>query len=127
METRAFAPLYTPTTVNSPTGAAIAGTLLTSITITATNGSATAGTLPGTTVNNAIAQIQIANTTTAWAYVNFGATGAVTAATVAASYPIAPGSVVVVSVASDVSGASVILGTAPGTATAVIFTRGEGL
>jgi hypothetical protein len=110
METRAFAPLSTATTVNPLTGAAIAGTLLASVTVTSTNASATASAqLPGPP-NSGVAQIQIANTTTAWAYVNFGVLGAVTAATVAASYPVAPGSVV-----------------APGTNTAVIFTRGEGL
>jgi hypothetical protein len=73
-------------------------------------------------------QIQIANTTNGWAYVNFGnlAIGAVTAATVATGYPVAPGAVVVVTVGGDVNGASVILASGA-TAGSVIFTRGEGL
>lgn len=121
METRAFAPLYTTA------AGAVAGTLLASISVTSTNSSATASAqLPGPT-NSGVAQLQIANTTTAWAYVNFGTFGNVTAATVAAGYPVGPGAVVVVSVLPEVSGASVILGAAPGTLTAVIFTRGEGL
>jgi len=45
---------------------------------------------------------------------------------VASGYPVAPGAVVVVSVDSEVSGASVILA-AGATAGNVIFTRGEGL
>ncbi len=99
------------------------GPSITSVTVTGTNASATSGTLVG--VGN---QVQIANTTAAWAYCNFGAAAAsVTAATVAASYPVAPGSVVVVTIQPEQQGVSVILGAAPGTLTGVIFTRGEGV
>lgn len=78
------------------------------------------------TDNNNYCQIQIANLSTSWTYVNFGVFGNVTAATVAASYPVAPGSVVVVSVDKEVSGASVIHGTAAAVGN-VIFVRGEGI
>src|SRR6266404_1171745 len=114
METRAFAPLYKksiPGTAN--------GVLIASVTASASNSSATI-TLPAGNNSN---QIQIANTTTAWAYVNFGVDGNVTAATVAASYPVPPGLTRIVSIDSEVTGASVILGTSTGS---VIFTRGEG-
>jgi hypothetical protein len=72
---------------------------------------------------NQFVQIQISNQTASWAYVNFGVFGAVVAATVN-SYPVGPGAVVVVSVAGEVTGASVILATGTGSVT---FTRGEGL
>lgn len=121
METRAFQPLYTPAT-----GTGLSGSLSPSTTIGAsTSAAANSAPFSGTT-NNQIVQIQIANQTTAWAYVNFGTFGNVTAATVAASYPVAPGAVVVVSVANEVNAASVILA-AGGTAGSVTFTRGEGL
>lgn len=121
-EVRAFEPLYGPT---GPTGAQ--GTLSPSVTVTATNVSATASTVfPGTQTNYK-QQIQVANTTTAWAYVSFGTVGNVVAATVAASFPVAPGVSRTITVDKEVTGASVILGTVPGTNTAVIFTRGEGL
>lgn len=127
-DTRPFFPLYQKSSVAA--GATTAGTLQPSVTVTATNASATASTVfPGTDRNNYV-QIQIANTTTSWAYVNFGVLlggQTVTAATVAASYPVAPGAVVVVSVDPEVNAASVILNIAPGTNTAVIFTRGEGV
>jgi hypothetical protein len=70
--------------------------------------------------------MQIANQTAAWAYVNFGIAGAVTAATVAASYPVAPGGVVVLTIADEVTGATVILA-AGATSASVTFTRGSGL
>lgn len=121
-DVRPFAPLYGPNTGASPGG------LTASVTITGATTAASAA-LPGPAYND-FCQIQIANTTTAWAYVNFGiaTTGslALAAATTAASYPVAPGSVVVVTVSSEVAAASVILGAAPGTLTAVIFTRGAG-
>jgi hypothetical protein len=114
---RPFAPLYAP---NAGGGA---GALITSLTITASTTSAS-GALPGNTQTNDYNQIQIANTTTGWAYVNFArSTGEIAAATVAAGYPVAPGGVVVVTVSSEVAAASVILGTSSGT---VIFTRGAG-
>lgn len=121
METRAFAPLYGPVTANTTAGA-----LLASVTITASATHAGAN-LPGALSKNGQCQIQIANTTTQWAYVQFGQSGSVTVSTVATGYPVAPGGVVVVSVPSEVSAADVILGGAPGTATGVVLTRGEGL
>lgn len=117
METRAFAPLYTPASGQTP------GSLISSVTV-AGAATATASTVFPGTLNNQFVQIQIANQTTSWAYVNFGVFGSVTPATVAASYPVAPGAVVVVSVANEVTGASVILGTGTGNIT---FTRGEGI
>jgi hypothetical protein len=117
METRPFAPIYTNGAGN-----------LESVTVTATNTVATASAqLPGAAAGNTTLQIQIANKTTAWAHCSFGIFGSVEAATVADDYPVAPGSVVVITVPSEVSGASVILDAAPGTATAVIFTRGIGV
>jgi hypothetical protein len=122
METRAFAPLYGPNA-----GTAQGGTLE-SITVTATNASATASAqFSGNAGQNAFCQIRVANKTSAWAHVAFGQFGNVEAATVADDFPVAPGAVEIFSVPSEVSGASVILDAAPGTATAVIFTRGEGL
>jgi hypothetical protein len=117
----AFEPLY------SPSSGTTGGGFQTSTTVTAINTSATASTVFAGTNNNAARNLQIANTTTSWAYVNVGVSGSVPAATVAASYPIAPGAVVVLTVAAEVNAASVILGAAPGTNTAVIFTRGVGL
>jgi len=125
-DTEAFAPVYKRTVINAGSSNT-AGTLQTSVTVTATNASATASGVIAGDNPNGNCQIQIANTTTAWAYVNFGILGAVTAATVAASYPVAPGAVVAVSVDPEVNAASVILGSAPGTNTAVIFTRGAGV
>jgi hypothetical protein len=119
METRAFQPNYTKATASAN------GTLLSSVTVAASVSAATSGQL-GLTSPNGPCQVQIANTTAAWAYVNVGQFGSVTAATVAAGYPVAPGAVVVVTVDAEVSGASVILA-AGATAGNVIFTRGEGL
>lgn len=119
METRAFRPIYTKATASAN------GTLKSSVTVAASTAAAASGQL-GLTSPNGPCQIQIANTTSAWAYVNFGQFGAVTAATVAAGYPVAPGAVVVVSVDPEVSGASVILA-AGATAGNVILTPGEGL
>lgn len=117
METWAFNPLYS----NTGNAGAPVGTLVASTTVAATN-AATAGIIPGG--NTSGAQVQIANQSAAWAYVNFGIAGAVTAATVAASYPIAPGAVVVLTAAAEVTGVSVILSTGTGSVT---FTRGSGL
>lgn len=126
METRAFAPLYGPAD-GTPTG----GSLNASVTVSSI-GAVTASTsaqLPGNRDNNSFYQIQIANkSTNAWAHVNFGVFGNVADATVAAGYPVAPGTVVVVSVNPEVSGASVIYDTdSTGGTASVIFTRGEGL
>lgn len=125
METRAFQPLYTPSAA-APGGLTIAGTLAPSTTIGASTVATTnAAPFSGMT-NNQIVQIQIANQTSAWVFVNFGVWGQVQNATVAGSYPVAPGAVVVVSVANEVTGASVIQ-PAGSTAGNVTFTRGEGL
>lgn len=121
-DTRSFFPMYLRSTP------AAAGSLATSTTVAGVD-TATASTKFVGTDNNNYCQIQIANVSTSgtsWAYVNFGVFGNVTAATVAASYPVAPGSVVVVSVDKEVSGASVIMGTAAATAN-IVFTRGEGI
>jgi hypothetical protein len=125
-DTQAFAPLYKRTSTSGST--VTPGTLATSVTVAATNAAATAsGQIPGCCPSDST-QIQIANTTTSWAFVNFGVLRlTVTAATVAASYPVAPGAVVVVTVDPEVDAASVILGTAPGALTSVIFTRGAGI
>jgi len=113
---RPFAPLY------GPNAGAGAGSLIASTTISGTT-SSVSGSLPGI-ANSDLNQIQIANTSSAWAYVNFGRnTTEIPAATVAASYPVAPGSVVVVTVNSEVGAAAVILSTGTGN---VIFTRGAG-
>lgn len=116
-DTRPFAPLYTPTV---PGGAA--GTLEDSVTVAATTAAADSDVFPGTTGNN-FTQIQINNESVATAHVNFGVFGAVVPAT-AASYPVAPLSVVVVTVHPEVNGASVILDVGTGN---VIFTRGTGV
>jgi hypothetical protein len=113
----AFEPVYT----NSGLQGAPAGTLLASTTVAATTSSqAIAFQNPNTN------QIQVANQTSSWAYVNFGIAGAVVAATVAASYPVAPGAVVVVTVGTEVSGATVILA-AGASGGSVTFTLGCGL
>lgn len=125
-DTQAFAPLYRNTAVLGST--VTAGTLASSVTVTGTNAAATASAQISGASPDTNTQIQIANTTNQWAYVNFGVLRlTVTAATVAASYPVAPGAVVVVTVAPEVDAASVILGAAPGTDTSVIFTRGNGV
>lgn len=120
METGAFAPLYTKS--NPPAQ----GGLLASVSVTASVAAAASTAFLG---NPQSRQVQIANTTNQWAYVNFGnlVVGAVTAATVAASYPVAPGAVIVVSLDIDVNSASVILGGAPTGSALVTFTRGEGI
>ncbi len=128
-EQRSFYPMYLRSSETVPYGGGpstvTAGTLAPSTTVAATDAAGATGKFSGTDANNYV-QIQIANLSTSWAYVNFGVFGNVTAATVAASYPVAPGGVVVVSVDKEVSGASVILGTAAATGN-VIFTRGEGI
>lgn len=119
-DTRPFNPLYQKSSQTA--GVTTAGTPQPSVTVAATAAAAPSAIFPGVDRNNYV-QIQIANQGTTWAFVNFGVFGAVTPATVAASYPVAPGSVVIVSVDPEVTGASVIL--ASGTAS-VTFTRGEG-
>ncbi len=121
METRALAPLYQPTTTTN--GATTYGTLVSSVTVAATSSATASAQLPGGAPTG-FQQIQIANTSSAWAYVTFGVYGQVTASTVATGYPVAPGGVVVVSVHPEVTGASVILSSGSGN---VVLTRGEGL
>lgn len=117
-----FRPLYIRSSETG--GTAIAGTLAPSVTVAGTSSAVASTVFPGTT-DNAFVQIQIANTSAQWAYVNFGVLAlTVTAATVAGSYPVAPGSVVVVTVDKEVNAASVILASGTGN---VIFTRGEGI
>jgi hypothetical protein len=124
-EVRAFEPLYTPNQGNAT------GTIAPSVSVTALATVVASTAFSGNSqAANYKQQIQIANTTNAWAYVNFGvlsASQAVIPATVAASYPVAPGAVVVVTVDKEVNAASVILGAASTGGTTVIFTRGEGI
>ena len=116
-EIYAFAPLY----IHSG-NAGVGGNLVASVTISATTSAASAA-LPITSTD----QVQIANQTTAWAFVNFGLnTTQLVAATAAASYPVAPGAVVVVTLDSEVAAVSCILA-AGGTAGNVTFTLGNGL
>ncbi len=119
METRAFAPLYGPVGAGSGVSS-----LIPSVTV-AVSGTAASAALPGTISTNAYCQLQIANTSSAWGYVNFsgGGTANIPAATIAASLPIAPSSIIVISVSSDVNAVSAI---SAGTGN-IIFTRGEGL
>lgn len=118
-DTKPFSPLY------GPNSGAAAGSFLPSVTIAATTAAASAA-LPGNVTGNSdLNQIQIANTTTGWAYVNVGRnTTEIVAATVASSYPVAPGAIKVITVNSEVAAVSVILGTGTG---GVIFTRGAGV
>jgi len=124
-EVRSFYPLYQRSSETA--GATTAGTLQPSVTVAGAAAAVASTAFPGTDKNN-YCQIQIANQAAQWAYVNFGVLGmsgqTVTPATVAASYPVAPGSVVVVSVDPEVNAASVILASGTGNVT---FTRGEGI
>ena len=117
-DTQAFAPFYRVTVPGAQTGG-----FLPSVTVACTASSAVAsGALAPE--NSGGSSIQVANTTNGWAYVNMGVLGALSAATVAAGYPVAPGAVVAISVAPEVTGASVILGSGTGN---VVFTRGNGV
>lgn len=123
-EVRAFEPMYSPTGPSGGTGVATPqATLQPSVTLAATASSTATAVFPGT-LTNYKQQIQIANQAAVWAFVNFGVFGNIAAATVAASYPVAPGAVVVITVDKEVTGATVILATGTGSVT---FTRGEGL
>jgi hypothetical protein len=132
MEERPFAPLYNRTaftrnadgtTTKTQTGSCIQG-----VTVSGVDATAVASTeIPGTN-NNQVSQIQIANKTSVWVHVNFGnitAPNAVRAATLT-DFPVAPGTVVVVTVDPEVNGASVFTNGVPSGATSVIFTRGSG-
>jgi hypothetical protein len=123
-EVRAFEPLYAPSGPSGGTGVATPqATLLPSVTLAATASNQATAIFPGS-VTNYKQQIQIANQGTTWAFVNFGVFGNIAAATVAGSYPVGPGAVVVVTVDKEVTGATVILASGTGNIT---FTRGEGL
>ena len=106
--------MYQPSAGNS------AGGLVASVTVAAST-TASTGTLPG---NGYPKNIQISNTTTSWAYVNFGNSTSLAAATVATGYPVPPGAAYVVTISTEVNTVSVILSTGTGN---VIFTRGEGV
>ncbi len=118
-ETRAFQPFY-KLTQSGQTGG-----LMPSVTVAATALGANASGSLGT--SGGIDQVQIANTTDKWIYINFGILAALSAATVAASYPVAPGAVVVVTVDPEVNAASVIAVSAPSGSTNVVLTRGGGV
>src|SRR5688572_33434128 len=89
-DTRAFFPLYTPSSQNP----SVAGTLEPSTTVAATDAASPSDRFAGTESNNFV-QFQIANLSSSWAYVSFGVFGNVVPATVAESYPVGPGAVVV--------------------------------
>jgi hypothetical protein len=121
-DTKAFAPVY------GPSAGATAGSCLASTSVTANNSTATASTqFSGNIDKNAFQQIRIANKSTSWAHVNFGKFGAITAATVASSFCVAPGAVEVFTASGEVSGCSVILDAASTGSSVVVFTRGAGI
>ena len=123
VDVRPFAPLYQTTQyVNGAIQQQ--GQNLASVTVAASGTAAASTVFPGTTLNN-LNQIQIANLTDKWAFVNFGVFGNVRAATLT-DFPVGPGAVQVCTVAPEVTGASVILTAAAGGSTSVIFTRGSG-
>ena len=112
--TAPFAPLFAGTTG-----------LANSITVAATASSTTSAAFSGNTAQtNACNQIRVTNTTSVFAYVNFGPLATVAAAAVATSLPIAPNSIEVFTVDPTVTAATVILASGTGN---VIFTRGEGI
>lgn len=120
-ELRSFYPLYSATGPgNTPAGA-----LFPSVTVAATAASGNSTVFPGSEMSgrNQCVQIRVANTSAQWAYVSFGVLGAIAAATVAASYPVGPGAVEVISVDPEVNAAAVILASGTGNVT---FTRGSG-
>jgi len=93
-------------------------------TTVAASGTAAASTAFAGGVGSGFYQLQVANTTSAWAYINLGVVGSLAAATVATGLPVGPGLTKTISVAPEVNGASVILASSTGN---VIFTRGEGI
>lgn len=124
-DTRSFFPIYTMS--NPPLGQV--GQNQPSVTVAASNGAAVASTVfTGTDLNNYV-QIQIANKTSVWVHVNFGVLlgGQTVRAATINDYPVAPVSVVVVSVDPEVNAVSVFADGAPATSTSVMFTRGEGI
>jgi len=128
-EIRPFAPFYLRTQMTSTgqgtSSQAFQGQQAASVTVAASGTAASSTQFPGMPSNSIAYQVQIANLTDKWAFVNFGAFGNVRAATVT-DYPVGPGMVQVVTVDPEVSGASVILTGAAGGSTSVIFTRGAG-
>jgi hypothetical protein len=131
-DVRAFSPLYNQTqyTTNADrTSTKIqTGSCVVSVTVAAVDATAVASTeFPGTS-NNPDSQIQIANKTSVWVHVNFGnitSPNTVRAATIN-DYPVAPGTVVIVTVDPEVNAASVFANGAPAASTSVVFTRGSG-
>jgi len=106
---------------------------ITSLTIAATGTASAIVQLPGNTSNAVTAvaaeplfykQIQVANQASVWAYVNIGGVGCALA-TVAHSYPVAPGGVIIMTINGLHTYVSVILDVA-GSGN-VIFTRGQGM
>lgn len=129
---RPFAPLYNQTQyVPGPGGTSVIsqqGQCAASVTVTAADATAVPSTLIPGAGNNSNIQIQIANKTSVWVHVNFGRLegGETVRAATINDYPVAPGSVVVLTVDPEVNAASVFANGAPAAATAVMFTRGSG-
>lgn len=125
-EIRSFYPLYLRSSETA--GATNQGTLASSVTVVAGVAATASTVFPGTDRNTYV-QIQIANKTSVWVHVNFGIVlgGQSVRAAALTDYPVAPGTVVVVSVDPEVNAASVISDGAPAASTSVIFTRGEGI
>jgi hypothetical protein len=125
-DNRAFAPLYT----QRIPGTTSVGECLPSTTVVAANASAVASTIfSGNTALNGQIAIRIANKTSVWVHVNFGVIGdgqVVRAATLN-DFPVAPGSVEVMTVHPQVNAASVFADGAPAASTSVMFTRGDGV
>lgn len=128
-EIRPFAPFYLrsqyTSTGQGTSSLAFQGQQAPSVTVAASGAAASSTRFPGTPSNSIAYQIQIANLTDKWAFVNFGDVANLRAATLT-DYPVGPGMVQVVTVDPEVSGASVILTGAAGGSTSVIFTRGSG-
>lgn len=132
MEERPFAPLYNETqyiqTGATSAPAAGTGSCVLSVTVAAANGVAVASAaFPGVS-NNENNQIQVANKTSVWVHVNFGVlqSPAIVRAATINDLPVAPGSVAVYTVDSEVNAASVFADGAPAASTSVVFTRGSG-
>ncbi len=131
VEERPFAPIYRQTqyaqsgatSTLSQQGQCELSTTVTAVDATAVPSAAFRGT--GDNANN---QILISNTTSVWVMVNFGAAlnGHTVRAATINDMPVAPGAQIVVTVDSEVSGASVFANGAPATSALVIFTRGSG-
>lgn len=120
-DVRPFAPLYVQTVPNT----AQTGAIVASATATAAAVSSASTVFPGLASENSFCQIQISNKTSVWVHVCFGQFGVVRAATLT-DYPVAPGSVAIVTVDPEVNGATVISDGAPAASAVVLFTRGLG-